>query len=83
MTASRAAPACREHPAPPPDAWFDVDAATVRAVVRVCAACPLRLECAMAGEGEGYGVWGGVPRDPAQIDALARAERRERVRATA
>jgi len=44
--------------------------------VRVCASCPLRLACATAGQGEGYGVWGGVPRDPAQIDALARAARR-------
>lgn len=76
-------PACRDHPTLPPDAWFAVDAATVRAAVRVCASCPLRLACATAGQGEGYGVWGGVPRDPAQIDALARAVRRAPIRSRA
>ncbi len=26
---------------------------------RICAGCPVRTECAEAGESEAYGVWGG------------------------
>jgi Transcription factor WhiB len=26
---------------------------------RICAGCPVQLECAVAGEGEKYGVWAG------------------------
>lgn len=49
---------------PSPGDWFASDDAerTARAVA-VCGGCPVRLECLEAGAGEGWGVWGGVPRE--------------------
>lgn len=58
---------------------YALDAPTIRAAIRECRRCPVRQTCAGLGEGERFGVWGGVPRDPDQETALRR-EARARVR---
>lgn len=72
-------PACQRDP----DAWFALDAPTIRAAMRACRRCPVQAACADMGEDERFGVWGGIPRDPEQDKALdreARAIARARVR---
>lgn len=44
--------------------WVPVsDVNSLYAVADACAACPLREQCEMLGQDEGYGIWGGVGRD--------------------
>ncbi len=40
-----------------PEVFFDVERA--REALSYCAGCPVALQCAAAGRGEPYGVWGG------------------------
>lgn len=47
--------------------------------VKVCAGCPVIVECGEAGKGEHHGVWGGVPKWPGRRDMLRDPESRDRV----
>lgn len=49
----------------------------------LCERCPVRLECARAGQREQHGIWGGVLRDkPKKMSAEQRRRVRERERAS-
>lgn len=63
---------------PVPDDWYATTGQEVARAVRVCAQCPLVDACRDAGEGETFGVWGGVPRQPLQVRVLGQALERER-----
>jgi WhiB family redox-sensing transcriptional regulator len=62
---------CRSHAHP--DWWFgdaSHEALTVRAAVRVCLRCPIRLECLSYAldTDEPFGVWGGAtPAERARV----------------
>lgn len=63
--------ACRTHPHPD---WWHADQshqpAQVRAAIRVCLSCPIRLECLAQAldRGELYGIWGGAtPAERARV----------------
>ena len=43
------------------DAFFETETSRVDQARMLCASCPVIAECAEAGRGERYGVWGGVP----------------------
>lgn len=49
--------ACREHVDLD---WFPHGGRTAHALLDVCAACLVRVECADAGLHEGFGIWGGL-----------------------
>ncbi|HEX7355276.1 MAG TPA: WhiB family transcriptional regulator [Mycobacteriales bacterium] len=44
----------------PESGWGHAPTAEAAAARAVCAECPVRAECADAGMGEHYGVWGGL-----------------------
>jgi hypothetical protein len=48
-----------------PDWWFSDRAAERVEAIRICHGCPIRRPCAVAGEYERYGVWGGQDKTPA------------------
>lgn len=43
-----------------PDMWFSEDAEKVREAKHACDSCPTREECAVLGEDEEFGIWGGM-----------------------
>jgi len=45
-----------------PDLWFSSDPDDQYEAAAACGFCPLRAECRPVGDGEIYGVWGGVLR---------------------
>lgn len=46
-----------------PEAAGSLQASLVRSLVATyCRVCPVIAECALAGQGEPYGIWGGVYR---------------------
>lgn len=47
--------------------------------VKVCAGCPVIVECGEAGKGEHHGVWGGVPKWEGRRDSLRDPDGRARV----
>lgn len=63
----------------PANAWTDegADLETVtrrRLAGRVCARCPVRLECRQAGAGEPVGLWGGIWHTTADTDDQQRQD---------
>lgn len=48
-----------------PDLWFAVNVNDRRAARHRCAPCPLLHLCWEAGQGERWGVWGGIDRTEA------------------
>lgn len=46
--------------------------------MRACRDCPVLTVCREAGEGERFGIWGGVPRDPAQQAVLEQVKATQR-----
>ena len=65
-----------------PDAWFPDQGRTAAIARRICAACPVRLQCldhALAGAdtwgGITTGIWGGTtPRERAALRQLRKAD---------
>lgn len=45
---------------------FTSDDRETRAAARLCTRCPVLAECARAGQGETFGIWGGVDVDGAR-----------------
>lgn len=51
-----------------PEAGGSLQASLVRALVATyCRVCPVVAECALAGQGEPYGIWGGVYRHKGRV----------------
>jgi hypothetical protein len=48
--------ACREHPELN---WFPGRNDDWSAPLAICATCPVRADCLLAGRGEAGGIWGG------------------------
>lgn len=66
--------ACRHHPTP--DLWFQAGFAGLPSeVARICADCPVRGDCLLAGLNEPEGVWGGL--SGARRDKVRRMLRRK------
>lgn len=60
-----------------PKAFFTIDATAAKAT---CAACPVRRECAEAGEGHRFGTWGGVgERERRETTGARRGPSRQRL----
>lgn len=66
-----------------PELWYAESAIDRRKAIEMCRECPLIAQCAEAGAGERYGIWGGV--DKAASDRAKQARwnraREDRLRA--
>jgi WhiB family redox-sensing transcriptional regulator len=58
-----------------PDAWFP-EGGPATSARRVCAACPVRAECLAyaLGNGERFGIWGGLAYDERRAVARTRKQ---------
>jgi WhiB family transcriptional regulator, redox-sensing transcriptional regulator len=63
---------CRD--APEPDLWFPLTAEQGDRARAVCAACPVRADCAEAHAGESFGIFAG-------LDEVDRRAARQKARA--
>ena len=62
-----------------PDLWFSESRLGIEFAKSLClASCPRIDECAVLGEGESHGVWGGTSPEDRQQAASERVETRER-----
>jgi hypothetical protein len=61
-------------------AWVSDDRAEREQAARECDGCPVMQACAAAGEGEAFGVWGGVDRVAARLDRAREHQRLYRER---
>lgn len=59
-----------------PDLWFSEVVADKRQAVSLCFECPFRVACLKEGEGQEYGIWGGVDK----ANKVTRADYRRTVR---
>lgn len=59
-----------------PDLWFSEVIADKRRAVSLCFECPFRVACLKDGEGQEYGIWGGVDKS----DGTSRADYRRKFR---
>ena len=46
-----------------PELWFPEKGKHHPQALQICFRCPVRAQCAEAGQGEEYGIWGGLTRD--------------------
>jgi WhiB family redox-sensing transcriptional regulator len=65
-----------------PDLWFSDDRAEKLAAKAVCLSCPFKRECEEYGEGQEFGIWGGVDRSAGyRARRVTTAERKSAERA--
>ena len=63
-----------------PDLWFSKILADKRQAVSLCGECPFQAACLKDGEGQEYGIWGGVDKAN-KFNKVTRADYRRTTKA--